>query len=117
MAAMYRDTDELIGKPVAIKIPHHEMETDPVFFERFHREQEIGEKLDHPGVMKVYPGGHHSQAYMVAERVDARSLRQLMNEQKKFSPELPVKISLHIAAALDYVHGPPVIHLDLRPAH
>ena len=55
MASIFRATDERTGKPVAIKIPHPEMEADPVFFERFHREQEIGEKLDHPGVMKVYP--------------------------------------------------------------
>ena len=115
MAAIYRATDELTGKPVAIKIPHHEMETDPVFFERFHREQEVGEKLDHPGVMKVYPGGHHSQVYMVMEWVDGRSLRQVMNEQKKFLPERVVKIALHIAAALDYIHGHGVIHRDLQP--
>src|SRR5258708_23128814 len=99
MASIYRATDELTGKPVAIKIPHHEMETDPVFFERFHREQEIGEKLDHPGVMKVYPSSHHSQAYMVVEWVDGRSLRQIMNAQQNYSPERAVKISLHIAAA------------------
>ena len=72
MAAIYRATDELTGKLVAIKMPHHEMEADPVFFERFHREQEIGEKLDHPGVMKVYPSAHHSQVYMVMEWVDGR---------------------------------------------
>jgi eukaryotic-like serine/threonine-protein kinase len=115
MAAIYRATDELTGNPVAIKIPHHEMETDPVFFERFHREQEIGEKLDHPGVMKVYPSGHHSQVYMVMEWVDGRSLRQIMNEQKKFPPERAVKIVLHIAAAVDYIHGHGVIHRDLKP--
>src|SRR6267154_2098269 len=67
MASIFRATDELTGKPVAIKIPHPEMEGDPVFFERFHREQEIGEKLDHPGVMKVYSADHHSQLYMVME--------------------------------------------------
>src|SRR6266853_6905012 len=115
MASIFRATDELTGKPVAIKIPHHEMETDPVFFERFHREQEIGEKLDHPGVMKVYPRGHHSQVYMVMEWVDGRLLRQVMNEQKKFPSDRAVKIALHIAAALDYIHGHGVIHRDLKP--
>src|SRR5260370_17603738 len=100
MAAIYRATDELTGKPVAIKIPHHEMETDPVFFERFHGEQEIGEKLDHPGVMKVYPSGHHSQVYMVMEWVDGRSLRQIMNDQNKFLPERAFEIVLLIPPPL-----------------
>jgi serine/threonine-protein kinase len=115
MASIFRATDELTGKPVAIKIPHPEMDADPVFFERFHREQEIGEKLDHPGVMKVYPSGHHSQVYMVMEWVNGRLLRQLMNEQKKFPSDRAVKIALHIAAALDYIHGHGVIHRDLKP--
>jgi eukaryotic-like serine/threonine-protein kinase len=115
MAAIYRATDELTGKPVALKIPHPEMETDPVFFERFHREQEIGEKLDHPGMMKVCSSAHHSQVYMVMEWVDGESLRQLINEQKKFPSERAVKIALHIAAALDYIHGRGIIHRDLQP--
>src|SRR5438128_6232744 len=115
MAAIYRATDELTGKPVAIKIPHHEMETDPVFFERFHREQEIGEKLDHPGVMKVYPATDHAELYMVMEWVDGRLLRQIMNEQGKFPADRAVKIALQIAAALEYIHGHGVVHRDLKP--
>ena len=115
LASIFHATDELTGKLVAIKVPHHETEADPVFFERFHREQEIGEKLDHPAVMKVYPSAHHSRLYMAMEWVDGRSLRQIMNEQKKFPPERAVKIALHIAAALDYIHGHGVIHRDLQP--
>jgi serine/threonine protein kinase len=42
------------GQPVAIKIPHEELESDPVLYERFLRGAEIGMMLDHPGVMKVY---------------------------------------------------------------
>src|ERR1039457_3407574 len=53
MASIYRATDMRTGRPVAIKIPHPDMEADPVLFDRFKREIEIGEKLDHPGVMKV----------------------------------------------------------------
>ena len=53
MASIYKATDMQTGQPVAIKIPHPEMEADPVLFERFQREAEIGQMLDHPGVMKV----------------------------------------------------------------
>jgi serine/threonine-protein kinase len=115
MASIFRATDESTGKPVAIKIPHPEMEADPVFFERFHREQEIGEKLDHPGVMKVYPATHHSELYLVMEWVDGRLLRQIMNEQGKFPADRAVKIALQIAAALEYIHGHGVVHRDLKP--
>jgi eukaryotic-like serine/threonine-protein kinase len=115
MASIYRATDERSGQPVAIKIPHPEMEADPVFYERFRREQEIGQKLDHPGVMKVFPNHDHSQFYMAMEWVDGRLLRQIMNEQKKFPTERAVKLALKIAAALEYIHSHGVVHRDLKP--
>ena len=53
MASIYRATDMRNGRQVAIKIPHPEIEADVALFDRFQREAEIGEKLDHPGVMKI----------------------------------------------------------------
>ncbi len=58
------------GAIVAIKVPHVELELDPVFYERFRREQEIGQKLNHPRVMKVLPSEHHSRDYIVMEWID-----------------------------------------------
>jgi serine/threonine-protein kinase len=115
MASIFRATDERTGHPVAIKIPHPEIEADPVFYDRFRREEEIGKKLDHPGVMKVFADGDRSQFYLVMEWVNGRLLRQVMNEQKKFPPERAVKIALQIASALEYIHGHGVVHRDLKP--
>src|SRR6202044_57130 len=104
MASIFRATDLRTGQQVAIKVPHPEMESDPVFFDRFHREAEIGTLLDHPSVMKVFEEDHHSQIYMVMEWVDGRLLRQILNEQKKLPPERAIKIALGIAEALAYIH-------------
>ena len=54
MASIFRATDRRTGRPVAIKVPHPEMENDPTFLARFEREGAIGSDLDHPGVMKVF---------------------------------------------------------------
>jgi serine/threonine protein kinase len=115
MASIFRARDERTGQPVAIKIPHPEMEADPVFYDRFRREQEIGQKLDHPGVMKVFPNDDHSQFYMAMEWVDGRLLRQILNEQPKFTRERAVNVALQIAAALEYIHSHGVVHRDLKP--
>ena len=115
MASIFRGTDLRDGKPVAIKIPHPEMESDPVLFDRFHREADIGQNMDHPGVMKVYPNGDHSQVYMVMEWAEGRLLREILNKEKKLPVERAVKITIGICDALDYIHTHGVVHRDMKP--
>ena len=115
MASIFRGTDLRDGRAVAIKIPHPEMEGDPIFFDRFNREEEIGKKLDHPGVVKVLNDEERSRRYMILEWVDGRLLRQILNEEKKLSPERAIRITLGLCKALDYVHSHGVVHRDLKP--
>ncbi len=115
MASIFRGTDVRTGRPVAIKVPHPEVESDMVYYERFQREEEIGKKLDHPGVMKVVTEDGRSQLYMVMEWVEGRLLRQILDEQKKLPAERAVRIALNICAALDYIHGRGIVHRDLKP--
>ncbi|MGD0957437.1 MAG: serine/threonine-protein kinase [Candidatus Acidiferrales bacterium] len=115
MASIFRATDLRTGRTVAIKVPHPEMESDPVLFDRFKREQEIGTALDHPGVMKVFTDDDRSQLYMVMEWVDGRLLRQILNEKKKLPPERAIHIATGICGALDYIHSHGVVHRDLKP--
>jgi serine/threonine protein kinase len=115
MASIFRAIDLETGKPVAIKVPHPEMESDPVLFERFQREAEIGQKLDHPGVMKVLAYHTRGQVYMVMEWVEGRLLRTVLHEQKKMPPDRAIKISTRLCDALDYCHRNGVVHRDLKP--
>src|SRR5437773_6993450 len=115
MASIFRATDLRTGRAVAIKVPHPEMESDPVFFDRFHREEEIGNTMDHPGVMKVIAEDGRSRVYMVMEWAEGRLLRQILNEQKKLPPKRAVKITLRILEALEYLHSHGVVHRDLKP--
>ncbi|HXQ26061.1 MAG TPA: serine/threonine-protein kinase [Candidatus Acidoferrales bacterium] len=114
MATVFRGTDIRSGDPVAIKIPHPELESDVLFFDRFHREAEIGRKLDHPGVVKVLVHDD-SRVCMVMEWVEGRPLREILDEQKKLPAERAVRIALQICDALAYIHGHGVVHRDLKP--
>jgi serine/threonine-protein kinase len=115
MASIFQGTDLRTGQTVAIKIPHPEMESDPVLFERFKREEEIGRKLDHPGIMKVFANDARSDLYMVMEWAPGRLLRNILSEQGKLPPDRAIDITVQICKALEYIHSKGVIHRDLKP--
>jgi serine/threonine-protein kinase len=115
MASIFKATDVRNGVTVALKIPHPEMESDVVFFDRFQREQDIGAKLTHPSVMKVFAEPKRSQIYMVMEWVDGTLLRTILRENRKLSAERATRISIGICRALEYIHKNGVVHRDLKP--
>ena len=115
MATIYRGVDLRNGREVAIKVPHPEMEADPVLFDRFRREAEIGAALDHPGVMKVYQDAERSRVYMVMEWVEGRLLREILAAEGKLPADRAIRIAAAISDALQYIHTHGVAHRDLKP--
>ena len=130
MASLFRATDLNDGRTVAIKVPHAEMEADPVLVERFRREQQIGQELDHPGIVKTYDGEERSRLYMVIEWVEGRLLRAILEEAAGSGEQgsrepgglergLPIERATHFALeildALDTMHKHGIVHRDLKP--
>ncbi len=115
MASIFRATDLNDGKQVAVKVPHPEMECEPVLFDRFKREGEIGRMMNHPGVMKVFDSEKHSRVYMVMEWVEGRLLRSIMNEQKPMPEERAIQLAINVLEALQHIHSRGVAHRDLKP--
>ena len=115
MASIYRATEIETGRPVAMKFPHPEMEADPVLFDRFKREADIGLKMDHPAVMKVLASKSRGQIYMVMEWVDGTLLRQILSDSGKLTEDRATRICGQVCGALEYIHKQGIVHRDLKP--
>jgi len=115
MASIFRATDLRDGATVAIKVPLPQAECDPIFHERFRREIEIGTRLRHAGIRKIFPSDEHSRLYMAMEWLDGRLLRQVLAEEGRMPVQRAVWITIEILAALDYMHSHGVVHRDLKP--
>jgi len=114
MASIFRATDLRNNHVVALKIPHPDMEADPILFDRFQREAGIGERLNHPNVMRVFNDEKRSRVYMVMEWCEGRLLRQMLDEGK-LTHDRSIKIAGGVLKALDYIHANGVVHRDLKP--
>jgi len=111
----YRATDLRSNQTVAIKLPQTDMEADPGLTERFQREEEISESLNHPGLLKAVRDAHRSKSYLVTEWFAGQPLRNLIDDLKKLPQERAIRITLSICPALEYIHGRGIIHRNLRP--
>jgi eukaryotic-like serine/threonine-protein kinase len=114
MTTIYRALDLRNDRQVALKVPLSDMETDPLLFDRFQREESIGERLHHPGVVRVFRDEKRSRLYMAMEWCEGRLLRQILDDGP-LPHDRAIQIAAKILDALDYIHANGIVHRDLKP--
>ena len=115
MAEVFLAEDQLLGRPVAVKVLFPEFAADPSFVERFRREAQAAANLNHPNIVGVYDWGREeSTYYIVMEYVEGRSLSQIIRKEGPLPAPRVAEIAEGIASALGFAHKGDVVHRDMK---
>ncbi|HLT16729.1 MAG TPA: Stk1 family PASTA domain-containing Ser/Thr kinase [Acidimicrobiales bacterium] len=118
MAEVYLARDQLLDRPVAVKVLFPEFATDPAFVERFRREATAAANLNHPNIVGVYDWGEADSTYfIVMEYVDGRTLAEILRTEGPLHPDRVADIGADVAAALGFAHRNGVVHRDVKPGN
>ena len=103
------------GRRLALKAPSESFAEDAVYLDGFIREEWIGKRIDHPGVMKVLPRPESHFLYLLAEHVEGRSLRQWILDNPQPAIDDVRHLVGDIARALRAFQRLQIVHRDLKP--
>jgi serine/threonine-protein kinase len=118
MSNVYKATDRILERTVAVKILAEHLSDDERFVERFRREALAVAKLIHPNIVQVYDTGvDEGRHYIVMEYVEGRSGAQILQRQGPVEPETAAEIGIQSCAGLDYAHRRGIIHRDVKPGN
>jgi serine/threonine-protein kinase len=116
MASIFKAKDLKTGQMVAVKVPFLQFESDPGFYSRFQREEEIGKRLNHPCILRVLAvEGEKSRPYIVMEFLKGQTLRQVLRSMGRLPVADAASIAARICEGLEYLHRQNIIHRDLKP--
>jgi eukaryotic-like serine/threonine-protein kinase len=118
MSNVYKATDRILERTVAVKILAEHLSDDERFVARFRREALAVAKLIHPNIVQVYDTGvDEGRHYIVMEYVEGRSGAQILQRQGPVEPEIAAEIGIQSCAGLDYAHRRGIIHRDVKPGN
>ncbi len=119
MAEVFLARDQLLDRPVAIKVLFPEFATNPEFVERFRREAQAAANLSHhPNIVSIYDWGEERGTYfIVMEYVEGRSLADILRAEGRFHPDRAAEIAVDVLAALDVAHHAGLVHRDIKPGN
>lgn len=121
MGSVYRARDEVLARPVAVKILHPHLSQDESFLARFRREAVAAAGLSHPSIVAIYDTGNDvtedgtERHYIVMEHCAGGTLTQVLATDGTFAPDRAAHVGAAICSALDFAHRAGVVHRDVKP--
>ncbi len=118
MGNVYRATDTMLGREVALKMLHPQLTMQTQFLERFKKEARVLAQLLHPNIAVIYnfieQQGNH---FMVMEYVEGASLDELLKKYGTLPPEFVVPVFIQALEGLQHAHRKHIFHRDIKPSN
>lgn len=117
MATVYKATDLVLKRYVAVKILRDEFTTDEEFIKRFETEAQSAARLVHPNIVSIFDVGvDNGIYYIVMELIQGKTLKEIILEERGPLPwKWSVNVAIQIASALEMAHKNNIIHRDIKP--
>ena len=118
MGEVWRASDSIIGRTVAIKILKDEYMGDPGFLERFRAEARHAALVNHEGIANVFDyGEEQGSAYIVMELVPGEPLSTIIEREGRIPPNRVLGIVAQTATSLQAAHDAGLVHRDIKPGN
>jgi serine/threonine-protein kinase len=122
MGVVYKATDPVIGRPVAVKTIRLSEEgtglSRPELLARFQTEARAAGLLTHPNIVVVYDAGEENGLYYITmELVEGKSLQALLDAGHHFPTSRVLRIMEQTCSALQFAHERNIVHRDIKPAN
>jgi len=115
MAAVWRGHDELLERPVAVKVLADTIASDPGFVVRFRREARTAAGLSHPNLVDVYDFSEEDERpYLVMQFVPGEDLATRIERGERFDCD---RLAQELLEALSHIHAVGILHRDVKPAN
>jgi eukaryotic-like serine/threonine-protein kinase len=116
MSTVYLANDEVLDRPVAVKLLHREISEEEDQLERFRREARSAARLSHPNLVGVIDAGEDDgRPYIVFEYIDGRTLKRQIQEQGPLPVDEAVAYGIEIGRGLTAAHARKLVHRDVKP--
>lgn len=118
MGTVYEARDSVLGRRIALKIPHAHHLSDPSHRRRFHREARAAARIWHPNICPIFDIGEvDSTLYLTMAFIEGKPLGAYVYEGEPVEAALALRLVRTLASALQTAHDAGVLHLDLKPAN
>src|SRR4051794_4794632 len=123
MSVVWRGYDEVLGRPVAIKVLSPRLAADQVFRDRLRQEALAAARLAHPHITGIFDfgeatlSGQMTVPFVVMELNDGESVASRITRQGSLDWREAVKVTAQVASALATAHARGLVHRDVTPAN